>query len=88
MKVFALLLCLLCFFAASSQAQSVWEARLDGKIEFYQTTDFGIVLTGTDNSLYAVDGQTGETLWRRRTKGLRRNFRDADSFNRFDFSFN
>jgi outer membrane protein assembly factor BamB len=70
MKVFALLLCLLCFFAASSQAQAVWETRLDGKVEFYQTTDFGIVLTGTDNSLYAVDGQTGETLWRRRTKGL------------------
>jgi outer membrane protein assembly factor BamB len=70
MKVFALLLCLLCFCAMSFQAQSVWEARLDGKIEFYQTTDFGIVLAGTDNSLYAVDGQTGETLWRRRTKGL------------------
>ncbi|CAN5497072.1 hypothetical protein BH18ACI1_BH18ACI1_08870 [soil metagenome] len=70
MKVFALFLCLLCFFAANSQAQSVWQARLDGKVEFYQTTDFGIVLTGTDNSLYAIDGQTGETLWRRRHKGL------------------
>ena len=70
MKVFALLLCLFCFCAASSQAQSVWESRLDGQIEFYQTTDFGIVLTGTNNSLYAVDGQTGETLWRRRTKNL------------------
>jgi outer membrane protein assembly factor BamB len=70
MKVFALLLYLLYFFAINFQAQSVWDARLDGKIEFYQTTDFGIVLTGTDNSLYAVDGQTGETLWRRRTKGL------------------
>jgi len=70
MKVFALLLSLLCFFATNFQAQSVWDARLDGKIEFYQTTDFGIVLTGTNNSLYAVDGQTGETLWRRRTKNL------------------
>ncbi len=70
MKVFALFLCLLCFFAANSQAQSVWQARLDVKVEFYQTTDFGIVLTGTDNSLYAIDGQTGETLWRRRHKGL------------------
>nr|MBA3632543.1 PQQ-binding-like beta-propeller repeat protein [Acidobacteriota bacterium] len=70
MKVFALFLCLLCFFAANSQAQSVWQSKLDGKVEFYQTTDFGIVLTGTDNSLYAIDGQTGETLWRRRHRGL------------------
>ena len=70
MKVLALLLCLLCLFAATSQAQSVWQANLDGKIQFYQTTDFGIVLAGSDNSLYALDGQTGERLWRKKTKGL------------------
>ncbi|MGI8788674.1 MAG: PQQ-binding-like beta-propeller repeat protein [Pyrinomonadaceae bacterium] len=63
--VFALLL--LC---SISNAQSVWQKNLDGKIEFYQTTDFGVMLAGTDNSLYAVDGQTGETLWRKKTKGL------------------
>jgi outer membrane protein assembly factor BamB len=71
MKVFALLLCLLCFFAAiSANAQPIWQANLDAEIRFYQTTDFGIVLTGTDNSLYAVDGQTGERLWRRNHRGL------------------
>ena len=70
MKVFALLLCLLCLFAAITNAQSVWESKLDSKILFYQTTDFGIVLAGTDSSLYAVDGQTGEHLWRRKHKGL------------------
>ena len=70
MKVFALLLCLLCLFGAISPAQSVWQTNLDSKVQFYQTTDFGIVLTGTDNSLYAVDGQTGERLWRRKHKGL------------------
>jgi len=71
MKVYALLLCLLFLFAVSSlNAQSVWQANLDGKIQFYQTTDFGIVLIGTDNSLYAVDGQTGERLWRRKHRGL------------------
>ncbi|MDQ3322113.1 MAG: PQQ-binding-like beta-propeller repeat protein [Acidobacteriota bacterium] len=64
------ILCLLCLFAAASNAQSVWQANLDGKVRFYQTTDFGIVLTGGENSLYAVDGQTGETIWRRKTKGL------------------
>ncbi len=70
MKVFALLMCLLCLFATIANAQSVWESKLDSKILFYQTTDFGIVLAGTDSSLYAVDGQTGERLWRRKHKGL------------------
>ena len=70
MKVLALLLCLLCFFAAIANAQTVWQANLDGKVRFYQTTDFGVMIAGTDNSLYAIDGQTGETVWRKRTKGL------------------
>ncbi len=65
-----LLLCLLCFFAAIANAQAVWQANLDGKVRFYQTTDFGVMIAGTDNSLYAIDGQTGETVWRKRTKGL------------------
>ncbi|MDQ3063270.1 MAG: PQQ-like beta-propeller repeat protein, partial [Acidobacteriota bacterium] len=70
MKVFALLLCLLCFFLTIANAQPVWQANLDGKLTFYQTTDFGVMIAGTDNSLYAVDGQTGETLWRKRARGL------------------
>ncbi|HXG85847.1 MAG TPA: PQQ-binding-like beta-propeller repeat protein [Pyrinomonadaceae bacterium] len=64
------LLCFVFIFAAIADSQTVWQANLDGKVRFYQTTDFGIVLTGSDNSLYAVDGRTGETVWRRRTKGL------------------
>ncbi len=67
MKVLALLLLV---FVSFSHAQSVWQANLDGKIQFYQTTDFGIVLAGSENSLYAIDGQTGERLWRKKTKGL------------------
>jgi outer membrane protein assembly factor BamB len=70
MKVLALLLCVLCFLSAFSHAQPVWQANLDGKIEFYQTTDFGIVVAGSSNSLFAIDGQTGERLWRKKTKGL------------------
>ncbi len=66
-----LLLCLLCFFAAlTSNAQPVWEAKLNGKVQFYQQTDFGVVIAGTDKSLYALDGQTGETIWRRGHQGL------------------
>lgn len=64
-------MCLLCLFAAIPlNAQPVWQAKLDAKIQFYQTTDFGVLLVGTENSLYAVDGNTGETVWRRRHKGL------------------
>lgn len=51
-------------------AQAVWDGSLDSKVRFYQTTDFGIVLAASDNSLYAFDSQTGERLWRRKHKGL------------------
>lgn len=70
MKVLALLLFVFCFFISISHAQPVWQSNLDGKVQFYQTTDFGIVLAGTENSLYAFDGQTGERLWRKKAKGL------------------
>lgn len=70
MKVLALLLCLLCFFSVISHAQPVWQGNLDSKVQFYQTTDFGILLAGSEKSLFAFDGQTGERLWRKKTKGL------------------
>src|SRR5688572_30426573 len=50
-----------------ANAQPAWQANLDSKVRFYQTTDFGIVLAGTERSLYALDGQTGERIWRRET---------------------
>ncbi len=62
-----LLLLLLFLFTAVSHAQPTWQSNLDSAIRFYQTTDFGIVLAGTERSLYAIDGQTGERLWRRET---------------------
>ncbi len=64
MKVFPAILFLVLLFS-HAEAQQGWNARLDSKIQFYQATDFGIVLAGTETSLYAVDGKTGETLWRR-----------------------
>jgi outer membrane protein assembly factor BamB len=71
MKVSVLLLFLLCAFTKTVvNAQPVWQADLDSKVQFYQTTDFGIVLAGSANSLYALDGQTGERIWRKKTKGL------------------
>jgi len=64
MKVAVLLLFLL---ASSALGQADWQANLDSKIVHYQTTDFGILLAGTERSLYAIDGTTGERIWRRET---------------------
>jgi outer membrane protein assembly factor BamB len=65
MKFFFLFLLL--FGVAAADAQPSWQANLDSRIRFYQTTDFGIVIAGTEKSLYAIDGQTGERIWRRQT---------------------
>ena len=67
MKALAFLLCVFGLFAANLLAQSAWQSNLDSNIRFYQTTDFGIVLAGTEKSLYALDGQTGERIWRSAT---------------------
>ena len=67
MRHLAFLITILYVSAAFALAQPAWQANLDSKIQFYQTTDFGIVLAGTERSLYAVDGQTGERIWRRET---------------------
>jgi outer membrane protein assembly factor BamB len=48
----------------------VWQANLDSRVRFYQTTDFGVVLAGTERSLYAIDGKTGERLWQRPTGNI------------------
>jgi len=50
-------------------AQS-WAAKLDKDIRFYQPTEMGVVITGTEKSLFAVDASTGETLWRRKDTSL------------------
>ncbi|MCX7640258.1 MAG: PQQ-like beta-propeller repeat protein [Pyrinomonadaceae bacterium] len=52
-------------FCLFIQVQGFWQVELDGEIKFYQTTDFGIVLAGTERLLYGIDGKTGEILWRK-----------------------
>jgi len=44
----------------------VWSAKLDENLRFYQTTEMGVLIAGTEKSLYALDSETGEVLWRRR----------------------
>src|SRR2546425_240776 len=61
----ALLLLLICT-ATTVVASERWSAKLDGKVRFYQSTELGVLVAGTERSLYAVDGETGDVLWRRK----------------------
>jgi len=67
MKTLFSFFCIGCLFVAYSYTQPTWDVKLDSKVGFYQSTDFGILLAGTENSLYAIDGQTGSLVWRRKT---------------------
>ena len=62
-------LLLLLFSSLPVFAQS-WTLKLDKDIRFYQPTEMGVVVAGTEKSLYAIDGATGETLWRRKDTSL------------------
>ncbi len=47
-----------------------WNTKLDGRVRFYQATELGVLVVGTDKSLYALDGETGDILWRRKNANL------------------
>ncbi len=47
-----------------------WTAKLDKDVRFYQPTDLGVLLVGTEKSLYAIDSANGETIWRRKDVAL------------------
>ena len=65
----ALVILALCACVQTSRAADPWQAKLDSEVRFYQTTDVGVLVVGTDKSLYGLDPETGEILWRR--KGAR-----------------
>src|SRR5713226_8071116 len=67
-----LVLPIFCCATNSAQAQA-WTAKLDDTVRFYQTTDVGAVIVGTKKSVYAVDGMTGDILWRRKESSLDEN---------------
>src|ERR1051325_2073706 len=56
--------------AAAARAASPWQSKLDGKVRFYQTTDVGVLVVGTEKSLYGLDSETGDVLWRRKDARL------------------
>jgi outer membrane protein assembly factor BamB len=68
-RIFLLSPLLLLCFSAVALAQS-WTAKLDKDVRFYQPTDLGILVVGTEKSLYALDSSTGEELWRRKDVSL------------------
>ncbi len=47
-----------------------WTAKLDGDVRFYQATELGVLVVGTEKSLYGLDGESGEVLWRRKNAQL------------------
>ena len=47
-----------------------WNVKLDKDVRFYQATELGVVIAGTEKSLYALDGSSGEILWRRKDTSL------------------
>jgi outer membrane protein assembly factor BamB len=47
-----------------------WNTRLDGRVRFYQATELGVLVAGTEKSLYALDADTGDVLWRRKDARL------------------
>ncbi|HEX3558838.1 MAG TPA: PQQ-binding-like beta-propeller repeat protein [Pyrinomonadaceae bacterium] len=55
---------LLCGGARRASAAQQWAAKFDGRVRFYQATELGVVVVGTEKSLYGVDGETGDVLWR------------------------
>src|ERR1041385_4482939 len=59
----------LLFFSLPIYAQS-WTTKLDKDIRFYQSTELGIVIAGTEKSVYAIDGSNGDILWRRKDTSL------------------
>ena len=66
----AILTALVVVVSTAEVHAQTWTAKLDKTVRFYQPTDLGVLIVGTEKSLYAIDGSTGETLWRRKDVSL------------------
>lgn len=64
------LLAILFVFSVNDANAQTWTAKFDKAVRFYQPTDLGVLIVGTEKSLYAVDSASGETLWRRKDVSL------------------
>jgi outer membrane protein assembly factor BamB len=50
--------------ASAARAAEPWSTKLDGAVRFYQTTEVGVLVVGTEKSLYGLEAETGDVLWR------------------------
>jgi len=65
MKSFRIILLFLLLIPVPVFCQT-WTAKLDKDVRFYQPTELGVLIVGTEKSLYAIDSATGQELWRRK----------------------
>jgi len=65
-----LMLCAFAFTTVRADEALTWTAKLDRPARFYQMTELGVLLVGTEKSLYAIDGASGEILWRHKDARL------------------
>src|SRR5262245_26214205 len=64
------LILLLLITSSPAIAQSSWTTKLDKDVRFYQPTDMGVLIAGTEKSVYGLDASTGDVLWRRKDSAL------------------
>jgi outer membrane protein assembly factor BamB len=57
---------LICSIPSIEAAEPRWSAKFDERVMFYQATELGVLVIGTEKSLYAVTSETGQVLWRRK----------------------
>ena len=63
-KLLLAVICLCCLSLAARADAPLWSAKFDGDVRFYQQTELGTLLVGTEKSLYAADAGNGDILWR------------------------
>lgn len=68
--LFGALIFLLTGSAREAFCSAPWSTKLDGRVRFYQMTELGVLLVGTEKSLYGVEAETGQVLWRRKDARL------------------
>jgi len=64
------LLFLLLIIPLNAVAQTTWTTKLDKDVRFYQPTDMGVLIAGTEKSVYGIDASTGDVVWRRKDSSL------------------
>ena len=70
LRILSLSFAFILLFCIASSAAPRWSAKLDGRVVFYQATELGVLIAGTEKSLYAIEAETGEVLWRRKDARL------------------